>query len=92
VEGLKFKAEFSISGETFASTGPFHVAYWINGKLLDKVRYNAPGPQLFVKPVEAAWLVKDGDNIVKMELDKVFIAERDKVELGLTLVRAGFIE
>jgi hypothetical protein len=56
------------------------------------VRYNAPGPQLFVKPVEAAWLVKDGDNIVKMELDKVFIAERDKVELGLTLVRAGFIE
>jgi hypothetical protein len=92
VEALKFKADFSISGETFQSTGPFHITYWVNGKQLDKVRYTAPGPQSFEKPVDAAWLVKDGDNVVKMEIEKAYVAERDQVVLGVTLVRAGFIE
>jgi hypothetical protein len=92
VEALKLKVDFSISGDTFASTGPFHITYWVNGRQLDKVRYTAAGPQSFVKPVQAAWLAKDADNIVKMELEKVFVAERDKVELGVTLARVGFVE
>jgi hypothetical protein len=92
VEGVKFKAEFSVSGETFATTGPFHITYWVNGKQLDKVRYTAPGPQSFSKPVDPAWLVKDGDNVVKMELEKAYVAKGDGVVLGVTLTRAGFVE
>lgn len=87
---LKFKADFSISSETFRQTGPFHIEYYVNGRLLEKVLYDSPGEKRYEKPVPAEWLVKGGDTVVAIELEKVYVAEADKVQLGVTLVRAGF--
>lgn len=87
---LKFKADFSISSETFQQTGPFHIEYHVNGRLLERVLYDSPGEKRYEKAVPSDWLVKGGDTVVAIELEKVYIAESDKAQLGVTLVRVGF--
>lgn len=89
---LKFKADFSVSSETLKQTGPFHIDYYVNGRLLDRVLYDTPGEKQFEKAVPAEWLVKGGDTVVSMELDKVYVASADGARLGVTLVRAGFLD
>jgi|FLYL01.1.fsa_nt_gi hypothetical protein len=91
-KNLKFLMEFSISGETMKVTGPLTMAVSVNGRLLDRVTYSEPGPKLFEKPVEESWLSEDSETIVSVEFDKVYIAEADGVQLGVTLSRAGFLE
>jgi hypothetical protein len=91
-KNLKFLMEFSISGETMKVTGPLTMTVTVNGRLLDRVTYGEPGPKVFEKPVEESWLSEVGENIVSVEFDKVYIAEADGVQLGVTLSRAGFVE
>lgn len=92
VRNLRLIMDFSIAGETMKQTGPLTITYWVNGKALDKVRYEKPGEQRFEKAVPEAWLYKNGDNVVTAELDKVYIAEGDGAKLGVTLMRIGFLD
>lgn len=91
-QSLKFVADFSISSDTMKETGPLTIAYFVNAHQLDSVRYDKPGEQHFEKPVNAEWLAEGQDIIVKLALDKVYVAPVDGVKLGVTLVRAGFTE
>lgn len=92
VEGLRFTMDFALPDVTFAQRGPVAISFFINGHLLDKVRYEGGGQKHFEKPVPAAWLRTDADTLVAAEIDKVWIAPADGARLGFILSRAGFIE
>ena len=91
VEGQKFKADFTIAGVTFEHTGPVTIAISINDHLLDKTTYKAPGDQHFEKAVTASWLHSARENIVVMEIDKLWVAPADKATFGFILTSAGFL-
>jgi hypothetical protein len=92
VEGLRFTMDLALPDVTFAQRGPVAISFFINGHLLDKVRYDQGGQKHFEKPVPAAWLRTDADILVVAEIDKVWIAPADGARLGFILSRAGFIE
>lgn len=87
----KFAIDFSLPKPNFKDTGPVTISYFINGKLLDRVRYTAPGDLHYEKPVPAAFLEAGGYNQVRAEVDPPWIAPSDKAKLGFVLHRAGFI-
>ena len=89
---VKFTMDFTFPEVTMRQTGPVTVSYYINGQLLDKVRYDTPGEKHFEKPVPALWLRTDGPTLVAVEPDKVYVAPRDGAKLGFVLTRAGFTE
>jgi hypothetical protein len=91
-EGWKFAADFSFPGPNFRDTGPVTVSLFINGHLLDRVRYTTPGDKHFEKPVPAAWLRPGDYTSVVAEIDPPWIAPSDNAKLGVVLHRAGFIE
>jgi len=88
-KNLSLVMDFSISNETFVLTGPIVISWWVNGRLLDKVRYDSPGEKHFQKPVDASWLKAGADTVVTAELDKVWVAP-DGAKLGIILTRGGF--
>jgi len=88
-ENLKFHTDFAIWDEGFKTTGPVEIAYLVNGRTLDKVRYTMPGVKHFDKPVPADWLSVDRDTTVAMYIDKVNIAPKDGAKLGVILLRLG---
>ena len=90
--GLKFVADFSVSSDTLKETGPITIAYFVNGHALDSVRYEKAGEQHFEKAVAAEWLDEGQDVVVKLALDKVYVAPADGAKLGVTILRAGFAE
>ena len=89
---LRFLMDLSIPETTFAQRGPVTISYFINGRLLDKVRYDQPGQVQFTKPVPAEWLRTDAPNLVAAEVDKVWVAPADGAQLGFILSRAGFVQ
>jgi hypothetical protein len=89
-EKLRFHADFAIWDEGFKTSGPVEIAYLVNGKVLDKIRYTTPGQKHYDKPVPADWLSADTDTTLAMSLDKVNIAPRDGAKLGVILLRMGF--
>lgn len=91
-ENLKFNADFAIWDEGFKTTGPLEIAYFVNGKLLDKVRYDTPGVKHFEKPVSPDWLSVDADTTVAMYVDKLYVSPKDKATFGVILTRMGFKE
>lgn len=90
--GLSFVADFAISSDTLKETGPVTITYFVNGHALDSVRYGKDGAQHFEKSVPTEWLTGSVDVVVKLALDKVYVSPTDGVQLGVTLVRAGFVE
>jgi hypothetical protein len=89
-ENLKFTADFAIWEEGFKSTGPLEITYLVNGKLLDKIRYETPGTKHFEKAVPPDWLSADADTTIGMSVDKLYVAPKDGVRFGVILVRMGF--
>ncbi len=89
---MKFSADFTISGHTLKETGPVTMTITINGHELDKTTYSTEGDRHFEKPVPEDWLRTKAENVVTMEVDKVYVAPSDKVVLGFVLTRAGFIQ
>jgi len=92
VKGLRFVMDFALPDVTFAQRGPVAISFFINGHLLDKVRYEGGGQKHFEKAVPSAWLRTDADTLVAAEIDKVWVAPADGARLGFILSRAGFME
>jgi hypothetical protein len=90
-ERLSFAADLAVPELTMRQTGPVTIKFAVNEIPLDTVRYDTPGAQHFQKPVPAAWLKLDGENIVSAEIDKLYHGE-DHKDFGFILVRAGFVE
>ncbi len=89
-DGLTFHADFAIWEDSFKITGPLEITYLVNGRLLDKVRYDTPGLKHFDKPVPSDWLAVDSDTVVGMSVDKLYVSPRDHGKFGVILVRMGF--
>lgn len=92
VEDLEFAMDFSIPGVTFEETGPLTISFLINGRLLEKVRYDSYGEKRFEKAVEASWLKAGEDTVVAAGIDPVWVSPKDGTKLGVILVQAGFVE
>jgi hypothetical protein len=92
VKDVRFVMDFAVAKTTFDSTGPVTISFYVNGKLLDKVRYDEPGNKHFEKPVPPEWLATDRMNTVAAEIDKMYVSPQDGNQLGFILSRAGFIE
>jgi hypothetical protein len=88
----KFRMDFAVAEDTFRRTGPITLSVAINGNVLDKVRYDAPGQKRFEKPVPSAWLRFDLVNHVVVEVDKPWVSAAGQAKLGIILVAAGFVE
>jgi hypothetical protein len=91
-ERLKFVVDLGLPEYNFRQTGPVTLSFFINGRLLDKVRYTTPGDRRYEKRVPAGWLKKGEFTSVRIQADPPWIAPTDKVKLGFVLHRAGFIE
>jgi hypothetical protein len=91
-EHVRFVMDFAIPDVTMKQTGPVTVSFFINDKLLDKVRYDTPGEKHFEKPVPSGWLRTDTPTLVAAEIDKMYVAPEDGAKLGFVLTRAGFVE
>ena len=89
-ENLKLSADFAIWDDGFKTTGPLEIAFLVNGRPLDKVRYTSPGLKHFEKPVASDWLSADADTTVAMSIDKLYVAPKDGVRFGVILQRIGF--
>jgi hypothetical protein len=92
VTNQKFMADLSIADNTFKETGPVTITFTINDHELARETYAKPGRHPFEKAVPAEWLHVVGDNIVSMEIDKLWTSPTDGVELGFILAGAGFQE
>ncbi len=91
-EGVKLVMDFAIADATFKQTGPVTLSFFVNGQLLDKVRYDEPGNKHFEKPVPSEWLHAGEMNIMAAEIDKLYVSPQGGGKLGFILSRAGFIE
>jgi hypothetical protein len=87
---VDFKADFSIADATFKDTGPVSVSVFINGNLLDTVRYAQAGEKHFSKAVPEEYLHPKALNFAALDIDKVWVSKTDGAQLGFILMRAGF--
>jgi hypothetical protein len=85
-----YRVRFYLPGQTFEKTGPVTIRFYINDRLLDQVRYNLPGQQIFREPVPPKWIPSNGFTVVKMEVANPYIAPADGAKLGFLLQSAGF--
>jgi len=90
--GLKFVMDLGLPAYNFQQTGPVTLSFFINGKLLDRVRYDTPGDRRYEKPVPAGWLKVGELAIVRIQVDPPWISESDQAKLGFVLHRAGFVD
>lgn len=88
-ESLKFSADFNLWDETFKVTGPVEISFFVNSKLLDKVRYETPGSKHFEKPIPEDWLMGNSDATLALLIDRVYVAYRDGFKFGVILTRLG---
>lgn len=87
---LKFAADFTIWEGTMKQTGPVTISFFVDGRLLDKVRYDTPGYKHVEKPVDPAWLQTAVETMVSAEIDKLYVDPADRTVLGFILTRMGF--
>jgi hypothetical protein len=92
IENPKFVMDFSIADSTFEKTGPVNVSIFVNGRLLEKIRYTKSGQHQFRKEVDPAWLKPGADTIVAAEVDPWWVSPTDGRHLGIILIQAGFVE
>jgi hypothetical protein len=91
-KGVKFVSDFAIPDLTFAQTGPVTITVTINGQVLDSTTYDKPGYQRIEKAVRESLLHAKTENIVTMDIDKLWVAPTDKATFGFILTNAGFIQ
>ena len=87
--GRKFVADYGIVEATFKDTGPLKINFFVNGQLLATVAENKSGIKRFEKPVPPEMLKTNVDNLLAIEVDKVWIAPEDHAKLGFLLSAIG---
>ena len=85
----RFAADLFIAGQTLRETGPVTISFFINGKLLGKLRADEAREFSFDQPVPPGWLDPAAPVAVAMEADPVWRGPDGK-EFGFLLVSAGF--
>lgn len=89
---LNYVIDFTIPEVTFKDTGPVTLAFTVNDRLLDRVRYASPGSKHFEQPVPPDWIAPHSDVVVGAEIDKTRMSNNDGARLGFILSRIGLVE
>jgi len=90
-DNVKMSADFAIWDDGFKQTGPLEFSYFVNGRLLDKVKYATPGYKHFEKAVPAGWLAADAESTISVDVDKLYVSPQDGKKFGFILTRIGFL-
>lgn len=90
-ENIKLSSDFAIWDDGFKKTGPLELSFFVNGHILDKVKYTMPGYKHFEKAVPAGWLSADTESTISIDVDKLYISPQDGVKFGIILTRIGFL-
>jgi hypothetical protein len=80
--------EFAIAEQTFKTTGPLTLRFLVNGREVDRIRYEAPGNHRFDKLVAVN---SEEPNALAIEIDRVWVSPVDGNQLGIILTAAGFL-
>ena len=89
---LKYTIDFTLPEVTFKDTGPVTIAFTVNDRVLDRVRYTAPGYQHFEKAVPRDWIPNGQDATIGAEIDKMWTSKEDGSRLGFIITRIGLAE
>lgn len=89
-ENLKYVMKFAVPREVLARSKSVRLRVLINGREFEKLQYQQQGIYDMDKPVPAAFLRPQADNIVTIEVDKPVLDDSRVPELGSILVHAGF--
>lgn len=89
-EGWEFQVNFTLAESTWKSTGPVGLRVLLNGEVLGTAAGLGQGRHEKRWAVPSALIKPKAENIVRLELDKVLVAEGDGVKLGMILEAAGF--
>lgn len=92
VKGLKLSTDFGIHPDMMKETGPVTVVFLVNGRELDKVRYEAAGDKHYEKAVPEEWLRTDSDTLVALDVDPVWKSPHGLGDHGVGLMTMGFVE
>ncbi|MEO8025064.1 MAG: hypothetical protein ABI823_01240, partial [Bryobacteraceae bacterium] len=88
-EKQKLVVDYTIPDATFAQTGPVTLDFYVNDQKLDTVRIVKAGQQHFEKPVPMEWLKANAENLLAVEIDKMYVSPQDQSTLGFVLTRMG---
>ncbi len=89
---LKFAADFAIWEEAFKQTGPLELSFYLNDRLIDKVRYTTPGSKHFEKAVQQNWVTVNSDGILSIRVDKAYVSAAGGLKFGVILLRIGLTQ
>lgn len=85
-----FREHFYIPSDILKQTGPLMVDYYVNGHLLDQVRFAQDGEVVYRHTVPREWLKIDAPTIVEMHVRNPYIAPNGGARLGVLLRSAVF--
>lgn len=88
-DNIRFRARGAFPHQSHQALLPITLSVFINDKLLDRMTYKSAGDFVFQKDVAQGLLLANGENKVRLELDKVFTAT-DGAKLGMILAELGF--
>jgi hypothetical protein len=89
IKNLRYTIDFTLPEVTFKDTGPVTIAFTVNDRVLDRVRYAEAGHQHFEKDVPPDWVPIDTEAIVGAEIDKMWIDPDGGRKYGFILTRMG---
>lgn len=89
---MKLRVDLTVPELTMKQTGPVTIAFFVQGRLLDKLSIDKPGDQRFLKPVPEEWLGTEMPVVVRMEIDKMWTAPGDGIRRGFIVSRLGFVQ
>lgn len=89
---LKLSVDLTVAEITFQQTGPVTISFFVNDHLLATERYEKFGEKKFEKPVPPEWISTEAPVLVRLEIDRMWVAPTDGVRRGFILNRIGFVQ
>lgn len=90
--GLKLRVDYSVAEITLRDTGPVTLRFFVNAHLIDQIHHDKAEIRRLEKTVPIEWLRDDGDAVLAMEIDKLWVSKLDGAKFGFILTSAGFVE
>jgi hypothetical protein len=87
-----FREHFYLPLDTLKKTGPLMVDYYVNGHLLDQVRFAKDGDVVYQHDVPVDWLKTDSLTTVRMLVHNPYVSPHDGARLGVLLRSAVFTQ
>ena len=87
--GRTLVVDYSVVNATLKDTGPVKLTFFVNDQPIGTVAEDRQGLKHFEKAVPREMLKASADNVIAIEVDKVWIAKEDGAHLGFLLGAVG---